>query len=174
METYQRLAELGILREDTRVELIEGQVVEMSPIGARHAACVRRLNRLFAQALLDVAFIDVQNPVVLGTRNAPQPDLAVLALRPHGYPTHPRAEDTLLVVEVADTTLAYDRDVKLPLYARAAVPEVWLVDVAAEQVHVHRDPVGDHYASVRSVSPPDAITVLRFPQVTIGVAEILG
>ncbi len=105
VDDYQRLAELGVLREDDRVELIAGQVVEMTPIGDRHASCVRRLSRLLARTLLDVAVIDVQNPVVLGEHDAPQPDLVLLKPRADAYPKHPRATDILLVIEVADTTL---------------------------------------------------------------------
>jgi len=116
--SYQRLAELGVLREDDRVELIDGQVVEMSPIGDRHASCVRRLNRRLSRDLRDVALVDVQNPVVLDEYDAPQPDLAVLKPRADGYTKHPRAADTLLVIEVSDTSVAYDRDIKIPLYAR--------------------------------------------------------
>ena len=174
VDTYQRLGELGILGEDDRVELIDGQVVEMSPIGDRHASCVRRLNGLFARHLLDVAVVDVQNPVVLGLRDVPQPDVTLLEPRPHGYPHHPRAEDILLVIEVADTTLAYDRDTKMPLYARAGIPEAWLVDVAADVIHVYRDPAGGEYASVRTASRGNPITPLRFPNMKVSVDDVLG
>ena len=174
VEAFQRLAESGILREDQRVELIDGQVVEMSPIGDRHASCVRRLNRLFARKLLDVAVIDVQNPVVLGARDAPQPDLVLLRPRPDGYPKHPRAADTLLLVEVADTTLPYDRDVKIPVYARTGIPEVWLVDLAGDRICVYREPAAGEYANVRLVSRGDTIAPLRFPAVTFSADDILG
>lgn len=97
VESYQRLGELGIFREDDRVELIAGQVVEMTPIGDRHASCVRRLIRLFAQHFLDVAMFDAQNPIVLGQRDAPQPDLVLLRPRADGYPNHPRAARVILV-----------------------------------------------------------------------------
>src|SRR5438445_10506595 len=122
VDTYQRLGELGILGEDDRVELIDGQVVEMSPIGDRHASCVRRLNGLFARQLLDVAVIDVQNPVVLGRRDAPQPDVTILLPPADAYPHHARAQDILLVAEAADTPLAVRSDVQLPVYARARIP----------------------------------------------------
>src|SRR5438876_10314467 len=106
VDTYQRLGELGILGEDDRVELIDGQVVEMTPIGDRHASCVRRLINLFAPNLRDVAVLDAQNPIVLGSHDSPQPDLTLLHRRLGGYATHPRAADVLLVVEVADTSLS--------------------------------------------------------------------
>jgi len=119
VDTYQRLAELGVLREDDRVERIDGQVARMTPIGDRHANCVRRLNRLFSRHVLEVAIVDVQPPVVLGEHDAPQPDLALLKPRADAYRKHPRPPDTLLVIEVADTSVAQTRDIKIPLYARA-------------------------------------------------------
>ena len=174
VEAYQRLGELGILHEDDRVELIDGQVVEMSPIGDRHASCVRRLNRLFGRNLPEVAIIDVQNPVVLGRQDAPQPDLVLLEPRADAYPQHPRAGDMLLVIEVADTSLAYDRDIKIPLYARAGIPEAWLVDLAADRIEVYRDPASGDYASVRSVSRGGTIMLLHFPTMTVSADDVLG
>jgi Uma2 family endonuclease len=174
VDAYQRLAELGVLREDDRVELIDGQVVEMTPIGDRHASCVRRLSRLFSRHLLEVAIIDVQNPVVLGEHDAPQPDVTLLKPREDAYPRHPRGPDMLLVIEVADSSLAYDRDVKIPLYARAGIPEAWLVDLAADRIQVYRDPAGGEYASVRLVSRGDTITLLHLPNLTLAADEILG
>jgi len=174
VDTYQRLGELGILGAADRVELIDGQVVEMSPIGDRHASCVRRLIGLFARHLVDVAVIDAQNPVVLGQRDAPQPDVTLLQPRANGYPHHPRAEDILLVIEVADTTLAYDRDTKMPLYARAGIPEAWLVDLAADVIQVHRNPAGGEYTSVRTVSRGNPITPLCFPNMKVSADDVLG
>lgn len=174
VHTYQRLAELGVLREDERVELIAGQVVQMSPIGDRHAACVRRLTDFFAHARLDAAMFDVQNPVVLDEYDAPQPDLTLLRRRADGYPTHPRAADVLLAIEVADTTLAYDRDIKMPLYARAGIPEAWLVNLSADRIEVSRDPVGGAYLTVRTVSRGELLTPLQLPSVTLSADEILG
>jgi len=174
VESYQRLAELGVLGADDRVELIAGQVVEMTPIGDRHASCVRRLHDLLARDALEVAIIDVQNPVVLGVRDAPQPDVAVLQRRADRYLHHPHARDILLVIEVADTTLAYDRDVKIPLYARAGIPEAWLVDLTGERIAVHREPQAGTYAHVRSADPGDVLAPLHLPGVTLAVADILG
>jgi len=174
VDSYQRLAELGVFGVDERVELIEGQVVEMSPIGDRHANCVRRLLDWFAHHALELAIIDVQNTVVLGRRDAPQPDLSVLKRRPDGYPHHPRAADILLVIEVADTTLAYDRDVKIPLYARAGIPEAWLVNVPADRIDVYREPAAGKYASVRTASRGETLSPLHFPNVTLRIDDILG
>jgi Uma2 family endonuclease len=174
VDAYQRLGELGVLRQDDRVELIDGQVVTMTPIGDRHAACVRRVLRLLTTNLRGAAVIDVQDPVVLGTHDAPQPDLVVLKPRPDAYPHHPRAPDILLIIEVADTTLAYDRDIKIPRYARAGIPEAWLVDLAADRIEVYREPAGEEYASARSVSRGDMLTPLTFPDMTVTADEILG
>ena len=173
-ESFQRLAQLGILREDERVELIDGQVVEMTPIGERHAACVRRVAHHLSHVLRDVAIVDVQNPLVLDGHHVPQPDLMVLEPRADLYPSHPQASDTLLVVEVADTSLAYDVNVKLPLYARAGIPEAWLVDLPADLIWVRREPAGDTYTNVRAVCRGDTISPLRFPDVTFSVDDILG
>jgi Uma2 family endonuclease len=174
VEDFHRLAEAGVLRPDARVELIDGQVVEMSPIGGPHAACVRRLSDFFARHVVDVALIDVQNPVVLGPRDEPQPDVTVLRRRAEGYSDHPRPPDVLLVIEVADTTLAYDRDVKLPRYARAGIPEAWLVDVSAARIVSYREPAGDAYRDIRTAGRGDRIAPLAFPEVTLAVDEILG
>ena len=181
VESYQRLAQLGVLGEDHRVELIDGQVVEMTPIGDRHASCVRRLHDLLARQALAVAIIDVQNPVVLGRHDAPQPDVAVLKRRAatvresfrDGYPHHPRAADILLVVEVADTTLAYDRDVKMPLYARAGIPEAWLVDLGADAITVYGGPQPGGYRDVFTVTRDETLRPFLLPGVAITAADIL-
>jgi len=174
VDSYQRLAELGVLRENDRVELIAGQVVEMSPIGDRHASCVRRLNQLFSQSLFGAAIVDVQNPVVLGEHDAPQPDVVLLKPRSDAYRRHPRGADILLVVEVADSTLVYDRDIKMPLYARAGIPEAWVIDLAADRIDVYRDPVAGQYASSRTASRGDVLTPLQLANVALAVGEILG
>jgi len=132
------------------------------------------LSRLFARALLDVAVIDVQNPVVLGTHDAPQPDLVLLAPRADAYRKHPRAKDILLVIEVSDSTLAYDRDVKMPLYADAGIPEAWLVNLPEDRIEVYRDPVAGEYASIHLVTHGAVVTPLQFPDATFAADDILG
>jgi Uma2 family endonuclease len=164
---------LGVLAEDARVELIGGQVVEMSPIGDRHANCVRRLIRAFAPHV-DVAIIDVQSTLVLGEHDAPQPDLTVLKPRADAYLHHPRPPDTLLVIEVADSSLAYDHDVKVPRYAGAGIPEVWLVDVVADAISVYRGPGPDGYSDIVTVARGDIVRPLRLPGIALAVDEILG
>lgn len=174
VEDFHRLARVGVLHEDDRVELIDGQVVEMSPIGVLHAACVRRLNRLLGRLLSELAMVDVQNPVVLGARDQPQPDLTVLRPRVDGYRDHPRAADLLLVIEVSDSSLEYDRGTKLPLYARAGIAEVWIVDLDGDRIEVYRDPGPSGHRDVRVVSRGETLTPSAFPDVAIPVAEVLG
>ena len=174
VDEYHRMGRAGVFHEGDRVELLEGQIVEMSPIGDRHASCVRRLNRLFARSVLDLAVIDVQNPVVLDEHNAPQPDLALLKLSADGYPTHPRAPDVLLIIEVADTSVPYDRDVKVPLYAAAGIPEVWLINLTDDAVMLYRDLVGGRYATVRTARRGETVASLRVPSAPLRVEDVLG
>lgn len=173
---YHRMAEAGILSEDDRVELIEGEIVEMAPIGSRHAGHVNRLNRLFSQWAGDQAIVSVQNPVRLGEHSEPQPDLALLKPRSDFYAqSHPGPEDVLLVVEVAETSADYDREVKVPLYARFGVPEVWLVDLAGEGIEVYRQPSPQGYQEARTVRRGEAVApLLLLPDLPLAVDAILG
>src|ERR671938_544657 len=130
VDEYYRMGEAGILTEDDRVELIEGEIIEMSPIGSRHAACVNRLNTLLGRHLRQTAIVSVQNPIRLDAYSEPEPDVALLRPRADYYESgHPTPADALLIVEVADTSADYDRIIKLPLYAKAGIPEAWLVDL---------------------------------------------
>lgn len=172
---YHHMGEAGIFSEDDRMELIDGEVVEMTPIGSRHAAVVMRLNRLLQGAIGDRALVNPQNPVELTEYSEPQPDLSLLVPRADFYAGgHPRPQDTLLVVEVADSTLAYDLGVKLPLYAAAGVPEAWVVDIAARALHVHAGPASGRYQDVRRLVPGDIATPRALPGVLVPVEEILG
>src|SRR5215204_7706797 len=135
------MGEAGILHEDDRVELIEGEIVEMAAIGTRHFSCVNRLTRMLVMGVGDAAVVSVQNPVRLNEHTEPQPDITVI--RPRDYTESlPLPEDVLLLIEVSDTTLVYDRKVKLPLYARAGIREVWIVDLAGEVIERHTGPSG--------------------------------
>ena len=172
---YHRMAEAGVLSEDDRVELIDGEILEMSPIGSKHAACVARLTSLFSQRVGGAAIVWVQNPVQLGDRSEPQPDLALLRPRPDFYASaHPTADDVLLLIEVAESSMEYDRQVKVPLYARTGIPEMWLVGLARDQVTVHRDPTPGGYRVIRVLCRGDAISSAAFPHLEIAVADILG
>jgi Uma2 family endonuclease len=171
---YYAMADAGILGEDDRVELIEGEILEMAAIGSRHAACVDRLNR-YLQAVGEQAVVRVQNPVRLSDLTEPQPDLALLRARDDFYAAgHPGPADTLLIVEVSHSTLGYDREVKLPLYATAGIPEVWVVDVDGSAVEVYRDPASGRFRSEARLRAGDVLRPLHFPAVETPVARVLG
>lgn len=175
VDEYHRMAGAGVFHEDDRVELLEGEIVEMTPVGGRHVACVIRLTDLLSSLAGAVATISVQNPLVLADRSEPQPDIAVLRRRadPSGA-WLPHHHDALLVIEVADTSLERDRDVKVPLYARAGIPEVWLVDLLADRIEVFRHPRGDTYTDHRTLDRHSTVTALRLPNIAIAASEILG
>ncbi|HVC33433.1 MAG TPA: Uma2 family endonuclease [Chloroflexota bacterium] len=175
VDEYYRLAEVGILREDERVELVDGEIIVMSPIGRLHAADVDRLGDLFVITFRDSAQVRVQNPLRLDEHSEPQPDVMLLRRKPDFYRSgHPRPEDVLLLVEVADSTLAYDREVKLPLYARFGIPEVWLLDVENDAIVAHRDPSPDGYRTRLIVRRGASLAPLAFPGRELAVAEMLG
>ncbi len=175
VEDYERMAEAGILDEDDRVELIDGEVVEMAPIGPPHASCVMRLLRLFASLLGQRALVSPQNPVRLGTYSEPQPDVAVLRPREDFYAArHPGPDDVLLVVEVSWSTGPFDRVVKMPLYARAGLRQAWLVDLDANAIEVYRDPSSESYGDLEVLTGDDQINIDAFPDVTLTVGQILG
>jgi Uma2 family endonuclease len=175
VDEYYRMAEAGILTEADRVELIEGEIVEMTPIGRRHAVCVDSIAELFIRIFVDVARTRIQNPIRLNEHNEPQPDVSLLLRRPDLYTSgHPTPEDVFLVVEVADTSLVMDRRVKMPLYARSGIPEAWLVDLEAEAIFVHRDPGPDGYRTVQAVRRGETLAPLAFPDRPLAAADILG
>lgn len=169
------MGETGILLPDDRVELINGEVLEMSPIGRRHAACVDRLNQVFHDRLRGRAIVRVQSPIALGPRSEPQPDLALLRPRDDFYASHhPEVDDILLVIEVSESSLEYDREVKLPQYAIAGVPEVWLVDLAIGQIHICRDPIGGQYRRVEAIRHDTPVAVEALPDLRLTPREVLG
>jgi Uma2 family endonuclease len=175
VDEFYQMAEAGILREDDRVELLAGEVVQMTPIGSRHAACVSRLNRLLNQGLGEECIVRVQDPVRLDEHSEPQPDVAVLRFRQDFYrEAHPGPADVLLVIEVADSSADLDREVKVPLYARAGVPEVWVVDLAARAVDVYREASPEGYRHHRRMGPADRLIPDRFPSLEIAVSEVVS
>jgi Uma2 family endonuclease len=174
VEDYHRMAQAGILGEDDRVELIEGEVVQMAAMGSRHAAQVRRLQRLLQRSLSDRASVSVQCPIRLGHYSEPEPDLALLRPREDDYAAaHPGPEDVLLVVEVADTSADYDRQVKVPLYARHGIAEAWLLDLERGQVEVYRRPSAGGYGERRVLGPGDALSPLAFPDIALPLGDVL-
>ncbi|MCB9435318.1 MAG: Uma2 family endonuclease [Ardenticatenaceae bacterium] len=175
VDEYHQMIAAGIFKEDDRLELIGGELITMSPIGPRHAAVVARMTRLLSQHFSDAALVWVQNPVGLEAYSEPEPDVALIQFRSDFYAqAHPEPEDILLLVEVSDTTLAYDRSVKLPLYAQAGVVEVWLVDVGNKAIEVYRQPAENGYQVQLSLRRGDMISLLLFPEIKLAVADIVG
>ncbi|MGH7728536.1 MAG: Uma2 family endonuclease [Vulcanimicrobiaceae bacterium] len=171
-EDYHAMGEAGILPHDLRVELIDGQIVEMSPLGRRHAAAVDRLNRMFVLAFRESAIVRVQGPLKLPPFSEPQPDLLVLAERTDYYAAGgPFAGDTLLAVEVADSSLRFDMKVKAPLYAREGIPELWIVDLTRDRLLVYR--FGESASQPQEVRS-GLLAPVRAPAYAFDVAEILS
>lgn len=140
------MVESGPLSEEDRIELIEGEVVEMAPIGSRHAGHLKRLVSLLSSAVGDRALVSVQDPVRLGDESEPRPDLALLEPRDDFYvEAHPTADDVLLLVEIAESSLEFDRSVKVPLYARCRIPIVWVLNLQDDAIEVYEQPVEDAY-----------------------------
>ena len=172
---YYKMAEVGILTDNDRVELIGGEIFDMTPIGSAHAGKTNRLNRLFARAAADgLALVSVQSPLRLDAYNEPEPDVMLLKPREDDYQDrHPGAADVLLLVELSESSLAYDRGMKLALYARFGVPEVWIVDLPGAAIEVYREPAGDAYALKQRLTSgslaPDFV-----PGVTIDVGALLA
>lgn len=175
VDEYYKMAEAGILTPQDRVELIDGEIIWMSPIGNRHLGCVNGANDAFNAAFRGKAVVSVQNPLRLSNYTEPEPDVVLLKPRKDAYRRkRPMAEDALLVVEVADTTLKYDRDTKLPRYAAAGIPEVWIENLEADRLRVYREPAGNSYRTRLTFKPEDSVSVLAFPDVSFGVGELLG
>lgn len=174
VDDYHQMAESGILGPDDRVELIAGEVLDMSPIGSLHAAIVRALARWLSDSVGQSAIVAVQDPIHLDDSSEPQPDIALLKPRPDFYASaHPGPADTLLIVEVAESSLAYDLGVKVPLYARHGIPEVWVIDAATRNTDRFRGPRPDGYAEQVMITPEGRLTCSALPGVTTTLATVL-
>ncbi len=175
VDEYHRMADVGILAEDDRVELIEGELILMVPIGSGHAGTVITLTHLLIGAVGPRALISVQNPVQLDDRTEPEPDFAVLKPRQDSYRSAtPRPDDVLLLIEIADSSLAYDRSVKRPLYARHGITELWIVDLAGGEIEVCRTPVGDDYTSISRVGCQGILQFAGLPGVSIQASTLFS
>jgi Uma2 family endonuclease len=174
VDDYEGMIESGILDENDRVELIDGEIIEMAAVGGQHAACVNDLAEWFILRLQGRAIISIQNPVRLRPRSEPEPDIMLLRPRGDRYRQGlPGPEDVLLIIEVSDSTLHFDRGTKLPLYAAAGIPEVWIVDLERRRVLVHRQPDGDLYREAVVVDD-GSLSPLAFPDATLRLDEIFG
>jgi len=175
VDAYYKMAEAGILTRDDRVELIDGEIIDMNPIGSPHAAVTNRLARLLNRAVTDAtALVSVQSPLRLDAYNEPEPNLILLRPRADDYRTsHPSAADVLLLVEISDSALAYDRGRKLALYARFGVPEIWIVDIAGVSVETFRQPKESAYSSQKRQTSGSLAPEL-VPGVAIDVASLLA
>ena len=172
---YYRMGEAGILAPDARVELIDGEIIDMPPIGSPHAGKVNHLVKLLGQAVGDRAVLLVQNPIVLGEHSSPQPDLALA--RPHTdfYASrHPQPGDLLLVVEVADTSLRFDRDDKVPLYGRYGIPEVWLVDLRGKRLVRYREAQQGAYTLIDQPDLSFPLEIAAVPETRLDLSTLFG
>jgi len=174
-EEYRRMAEVGILKPGDRVELIRGEIVEKMTPGRRHRAFVDNLTQLLVLRLAGRAIVSVQNPLVLSDDSEPEPDLKILRRRSLSYKEREAdSEDVLLLIEVADSSLVYDRSTKLALYAEAGIAEYWVVNCTAESIEIYRAPEGDHYREVNRVAGDATVAPRAFPDVVLTLAEIFA
>lgn len=172
---YHRMAEVGILGEHDRVELLDGEIVQVSPIGTRHAAIVTRVAHLLHRIMADRASVRVQNPVRLDDYSEPEPDIALVTPRDDFYAAaHPAPRDILLIVEVLESSARYDRQRKVPGYARAGIADVWLVDLSSDRVETYRAPRAGGYTHTQIVTPNDVLAPVLLPDIAIRVNDLLG
>ena len=171
---FHQMAEGGIFAEDDRVELLAGEIFEMTPIGSRHAGCVNALTNTLAAQLGSAVIVSVQNPVVLDDFSEPQPDLLILRPRADFYRDgHPTPDDVRIVIEVADSSEDFDRRAKLPRYAQAGIPEAWLIVLSEDAVDVFNDPSPDGYRAHRRFERGEQVTSPQFPALTVAVSELV-
>ena len=175
VDEYYRMAEKGILAPDARVQLIDGVIFDMPPIGPEHAASVAEVNRIFLTGLGETIIVRGQSPLRLDTGSEPEPDLAVVRYRPDKYRrAHPAPADVLLVIEVSESTLTFDQQTKGLRYAQAGILDYWIANLTDKQIEVHRDPTPDGYKTVQVLKPGDVIRPLAFPEFEVAVSDILG
>ena len=171
---YYAMAEAGVLTEDDRVELIDGVIVDMAPMGRNHRSTTNRYTRLFGENVSRRAIVQIQSSIVLDDHTMPEPDLALLREQADFYQSDDAGpEDVLLLIEVSDSSVDYDRNEKLPRYARAGIPEVWLTILPERVIEVHTEPAGGRYTQMRTFRPGDNISPACFPDIVLSVDEIL-
>ena len=170
---FHRMGEVGILSEDDRLELIDGEIFDMPPIGSQHGGRVNHLNRILTKAVGESAIVSVQNPIILGDHSELEPDLALLRPRPDFYTdSHPHAPDVLLLIEVADSTLQTDRDIKVPLYARHGIPEVWIVDIRDRRILRFAHPKQGVYQTLETLDLRQPTPLPGLPDCSVELAAL--
>jgi Uma2 family endonuclease len=175
IDEYYRMAEAGILKPDEHVELVDGEIIKMSPIGSQHAACIDFLNRVLVRLSSDDVIIRNQNPIVLDDHSEPQPDIAIVRSEPNSYRNrHPTPADVFLIVDVADATVATDRHTKILIYARAGIPVAWIVNLPKNRVEVYTNPANGIYGTVEQIQRGQSLQVPGIPGATLRVDDILG
>lgn len=174
-DTYFRMAEAGIFPKEDRIELVEGDLIDMAPTGHDHAAFVSGLVEAFVLACAGRATVWTQSSIWLDRYTAPEPDIAILRRRADYYASkRPGPADILLLLEVAKSSLEFDRTVKLPLYARAGIAEVWIIDVARSAIEVHTQPVMSAYAAARLFKPGDQVALTLMPEISVTLYPIFA
>jgi Uma2 family endonuclease len=173
VDDYHRMGEIGLIGPDERVELIEGEIIDMAPIGFDHAGLVNWLTDRLISAVRGKANLSIQNPVRLNNRTEPEPDFAVLKLRDDFYRKQlPTAADTLLIIEVSNTSERYDREIKLPLYAAHGIPEVWLISIEKKTLSIYRTPLSDRYENEQTTDRPGVVTLAALPDVSVDLGAL--
>ena len=173
VDQYEKLIDVGILKPDSRVELIRGVVLDQPAISEQHAACVSIISRLLCKHTEDSLIVSIHNPIVL-TDSEPEPDLALLRFKPDSYTSgKPRAQDVLLVIEVSDSTLEIDREIKAPLYAEANIPEYWIINLVNRCLEVYRQPTAQGYESSKTLTSGEHIEIAGFPGRSVAVSELI-
>ncbi len=173
LEEYYQIMNAGVLAEDTSTELIRGEIFEMSPIGFRQASCVNKLNRIFSRELGNYGIVSVQNPIELSNNSQPQPDLVLLKPRDDFYSTrHPLPDDILLLIEVADSSIEYNRSLKLPLYAESKISLVWLIDLNQNYLEVYSHPQENYYQNRQKLSVNNTVTLINPCEIEIPLNQL--
>ncbi|MEZ2237693.1 Uma2 family endonuclease [Microcoleus sp.] len=174
VQEYHLMSDAGVFANE-RVELIEGEIIQMAAIGTRHASSVKRLTRCFSLIPEELATLGVQDPIQLTEKTEPQPDVVLLQPRADYYATaHPVPSEVLLLVEVADSTVDNDRNIKVPIYARSGIQEVWLWDLEVNCLEVYRNPTANGYTSIQKIERGEMVSPLAFPEFEVSVNFILG
>lgn len=174
VQDYHLMGDTGILSPDTKVELINGEIIDMTPIGSRHAGTLNRLIKIITEATGETAILSVQNPIILGDYSEPEPDIALLRPREDFYTAaHPRAEEILLIIEISESSARYDREIKLPIYARHGIPEVWLVDIEHQKILFFGAPREGRYKNISSSKQLNQVSPAELPDVSLDLTVLL-